>query len=91
MSLCFYISIIVLLQKKFFNTQSISDYSDSAAKNIREIVFDTKTEVYEIAAESSVGYLKRLGLDFAEEVADDVDKLAATTCNFLTMTFVFAC
>ena len=48
-----------------------------------EILNGTKAEVYEIAAESGVDYLKRLGLDIAEDVAEDVDKVAATTvCLF---------
>ena len=50
-----------------------------AARTIREFVNGTKAEVYEIAAESGVEYLKKLGLDIAE----DVDKVAATTvCLF---------
>ena len=54
-----------------------------AARTIREIVNGTKAEVYEIAAESGVDYLKKLGLDIAEGVAEDVDKVAATTvCLF---------
>ena len=54
-----------------------------AARTIREIVNGTKAEVYEIAAESGVDYLKKLGLDIAEDVAEDVDKVAATTtCLF---------
>ena len=54
-----------------------------AARTIREIVNGTKAEVYEIAAESGVDYLKKIGLDIAEDVADDVDKVAATTvCLF---------
>jgi hypothetical protein len=54
-----------------------------AARTIREIVNGTKAEVYEIAAESGVDYLKKLGLDIAEGVVEDVDKVAATTvCLF---------
>ena len=54
-----------------------------AARTIREIVNGTKAEVYEIAAESGVDYLKSLGLDIAEDVVEDVDKVAATTaCLF---------
>ena len=54
-----------------------------AARTIREIVNGTKAEVYEIAAEPGVDYLKSLGLDIAEDVAEDVDKVAATTvCLF---------
>ena len=54
-----------------------------AARTIREFVNGTKAEVYEIAAESGVEYLKKLGLDIAEDVAEDVDKVAATTvCLF---------
>ena len=54
-----------------------------AARTIREIVNGTKAEVYEIAAESGVEYLKSLGLDIAEDVVEDVDKVAATTaCLF---------
>ena len=55
-----------------------------AARTIREIVNGTKAEVYEIAAESGVDYLKSLGLDITEDVVEDVDKVAATTaCLFL--------
>jgi hypothetical protein len=54
-----------------------------AARTIREIVNGTKAEVYEIAAESGVDYLKSLGLEIAEDVVEDVDKVAATTaCLF---------
>ena len=54
-----------------------------AARTIREIVNGTKAEVYEIAAESGVDYLRSLGLDIAEDVVEDVDKVAATTaCLF---------
>ena len=54
-----------------------------AARTIHEIVNGTKAEVYEIAAESGVDYLKSLGLDIAEDVVEDVDKVAATTaCLF---------
>ena len=54
-----------------------------AARTIRGIVNGTKAEVSEIAAESGVDYLKKLGLDIAEDVAEDVDKVAAsTTCLF---------
>ena len=54
-----------------------------AARTIREIVNGTKAEVYEIAAESGITYLKNLGLDIAEGLAEDVDKVAATTtCLF---------
>lgn len=49
----------------------------------RDICDDTKAEVYQIGAESGVSYLEKLGLDMAEGVADDVDKVAATTaCLF---------
>ena len=49
----------------------------------RDISDDTKAEVYQIGAESGVSYLEKLGLDMAEGVADDVDKVAATTaCLF---------
>ena len=54
-----------------------------AARTIREIVNGTKAEVYEIAAESGITYLKNLRLDIAEGLAEDVDKVAATTtCLF---------
>ena len=54
-----------------------------AARTIREIVNGTKAEVYEIAAESGVDYLKKIGLDITEDVVEDVDKVAATTaCLF---------
>lgn len=49
----------------------------------RDICDDTKAEVYQIGAESGVDYLKKLGLDIAEGVAENVEQVAATTaCLF---------
>ena len=49
----------------------------------RDICDDTKAEVYQIGAESGVSYLKKLGLDLAEGVAENVEQIAATTvCLF---------
>ena len=51
--------------------------------SIREIKSETETEVWEIGAESGVEYLKRLGLDMTEGVAEYVDDMAAATaCLF---------
>ena len=49
----------------------------------RDISDDTKAEVYQICAESGVCYLKKLGLDIADGVAENVEQVAATTaCLF---------
>jgi len=54
-----------------------------AAKTIREIVDDTKAEVYQIGAELGINYLKNLGLNITEGVAENVEQVAATTvCLF---------
>ena len=51
--------------------------------SIREIKSETETEVWEIGAEKGVDYLKRLGLDMTEGVAEYVDDMAAATaCLF---------
>ena len=47
----------------------------------RDICDDTKAEVYQIGAESGVSYLKKLGLDLAEGVAENVEQVAATTAS----------
>jgi hypothetical protein len=44
---------------------------------------DSCCEVWEIGAETGVGYLKRLGLDLADDVAENVNEVsAATACLF---------
>ena len=49
----------------------------------RNIDPQTEAEVWEIGAETGVGYLKRLGLDLADDVAENVNEVsAATACLF---------
>ena len=51
--------------------------------SIREIKSETETEVWEIGAETGVEYLKNLGLDMTEGVAEYADDMAAATaCLF---------
>ena len=43
----------------------------------------TKSEIYQIGAESGANYLKNIGLELAEGIVDDASKMAATTaCLF---------
>ena len=54
-----------------------------AACSIREIADGTKSDIYQIGAESGIGYLKKLGLSMEEGIVDDASKVAATTaCLF---------
>ena len=76
-------SIRRALSKNPKNSLANSEWMLRAVKSVREITNDTKAEIYEVAAEPGVNYIKRLGLDMVEGVADDVDKVAATTaCLF---------
>ena len=71
------------LSKNPKNSLANSEWMLRAVKSVREITNDTKADIYEVAAEPGVNYIKRLGLDMVEGVADDVDKVAATTaCLF---------
>ena len=50
---------------------------------IRNIGPRTETEVWEIGAETGVKYPKKLGLDIADGVAENIEDVAATTsCLF---------
>ena len=50
---------------------------------VREIADGTKSEIYQLGAESGVNYLKNIGLELAEGIVDDASKVAATTaCLF---------
>ena len=76
-------SIRRALSKNPKNSLANSEWMLRAVKSVREITNNTKAEIYEVAAEPGVNYIKRLGLDMVEGVADDVDKVAATTaCLF---------
>ena len=76
-------SIRRALSKNPKNSLANSEWMLRAVKSVREITNDTKAKIYEVAAEPGVNYIKRLGLDMVEGVADDVDKVAATTaCLF---------
>lgn len=77
------------LSKNPKNSLTNSEWMLRAVKSVREITNDTKADIYEVAAEPGVNYIKRLGLDMVEGVADDVDKVAATTaCLFLVSSMV---
>lgn len=76
-------SIRRALSKNPKNSLANSEWMLRAVKSVREITNDTKAEIYEVAAEPGVNYIKRLGLDMVEGVADDVDKVAATTACVL--------
>lgn len=52
---------------------------EKLANAVRNIDPRTETEVWEIGAEKGVDYLKRLGLDMTEGVAEYVDDMAAAT------------
>ena len=50
---------------------------------IRNIGPRTETEVWEIGAETGVEYPKKLGIDIADGVAENIEDVAATTsCLF---------
>ena len=46
---------------------------------MRNIDPRTETEIWEIGAEAGVEYLKSLGLDMAEGIANDIEDVAAAT------------